>query len=292
MLRVKTYTVAQNFLNDIQSDLEQHESANSLMLGLSGRLARNPEQFVSTPCLKTVVDGKDLVLAVLMTPPYKLILYHHQGDMQGAVSLLVGELVREAWHVSGVLGPGEAPKRFAERWEEKTGKRSRPGIRQGVYELREVLVPLAERGRLRPAGMEDSDLVTRWWLAFYEEVFGEADPDLATRSVLVGIEDGDIYFWEDEALEPEGPVPGGPVSMARKTRPTRNGISIGLVYTPPEMRRKGYATACVAELSRSLLTAGWQHCALFTDLSNPTSNHIYQEIGYRRVCDYEEFMFE
>ena len=77
-----------------------------------------------------------------------------------------------------------------------------------------------------------------------------------------------------------------------KTRPTRHGISVSLVYTPPELRGRGYATACVGELSRKLLGAGREFCALFADLANPISNHIYERIGYRPVCDYEEYRFE
>ena len=80
--------------------------------------------------------------------------------------------------------------------------------------------------------------------------------------------------------------------MAMKTRPTRRGISVSFVYTPPEFRRRGYATACVAELSRLLLESGRQFCSLFTDLANPTSNHIYQQIGYRPVADFDQYSFQ
>jgi predicted GNAT family acetyltransferase len=80
--------------------------------------------------------------------------------------------------------------------------------------------------------------------------------------------------------------------MAMKLRPIRNGISVSYVYTPPHLRRRGYATACVAELSRSLLASGYTFCALFTDQANPTSNHIYWEIGYRPVADFDEILFQ
>jgi hypothetical protein len=85
---------------------------------------------------------------------------------------------------------------------------------------------------------------------------------------------------------------GKPVSMVCHTGPTPHGIRVSFVYTPPEQRRKGYASACTAALSRRLLDAGYQFCFLFTDLGNPTSNHIYQDIGYRPVCDVDEYRFE
>ncbi len=76
-------------------------------------------------------------------------------------------------------------------------------------------------------------------------------------------------------------------------RATRtHGIVVSLVYTPRALRGRGYASACVAALSQQLLDAGWQFCALFTDLANPTSNDIYQRIGYRPVCDFNEYDFE
>ncbi len=91
-----------------------------------------------------------------------------------------------------------------------------------------------------------------------------------------------IYLWDHDA----------PVSLAGRPRHTAHGMSIGPVYTPPEFRRHGYAGACVAALSQQMLDAGWEFCVLFTDLANPTSNSVYQKIGYRPVCDFDELEFE
>ena len=74
--------------------------------------------------------------------------------------------------------------------------------------------------------------------------------------------------------------------------PTPNGIRIGAVFTPPDLRRRGYASACVAAVSQSVLDAGRKFCFLYADIANPTSNHIYQEIGYQPVCDGEVLRFE
>jgi hypothetical protein len=64
------------------------------------------------------------------------------------------------------------------------------------------------------------------------------------------------------------------------------------VYTPREHRRRGYATALVAEQSSWLLQSGHRACFLFTDLANPTSNAIYERIGYRRVGEASQFTFD
>jgi predicted GNAT family acetyltransferase len=90
-----------------------------------------------------------------------------------------------------------------------------------------------------------------------------------------------LYVWEDQE----------PVSMVGYAGPTPNGIRVSAVYTPPERRNRGYASAGVAALSQMLLDGGRRFCFLFTDLANPTSNRIYQQIGYRAVCDVDECKF-
>jgi predicted GNAT family acetyltransferase len=90
-----------------------------------------------------------------------------------------------------------------------------------------------------------------------------------------------LYVWDDNRI----------VSYAGFGGPTPHGIRIGPVYTPPEYRQHGYASACVAGMSQLILKAGRQFCFLFTDLRNPTSNHIYQVIGYQPVCDFTEYVF-
>ena len=82
------------------------------------------------------------------------------------------------------------------------------------------------------------------------------------------------------------------VAMAGLERETARGIAISWVYTPAHLRRHGYATACVAALTQRMLDNGKSFCCLYTDLANPTSNSIYQKIGYRPVCDVQDWIFE
>ena len=251
------------------------------MLGVCGRLVEHPQRFKAAPCLKMVVDEHGLVLAALMTPPHNLVVYGHRGDQREGARALVRSLLRGSWEVPGTLGSGEAAAVVAEAWAEGTGSRYSLDQRLRVYELREVMVPAPEQGRLRLATEEDVELVAGWHYGFHHEIFGRTDKEQALRAAEARVQAGDIFLWED----------GRAVSMAMKNRPTRHGISVSLVYTPPELRGRGYATACVGELSRLLLEAGWAFCALFADLANPTSNRIYERIGYRPVCDYEEYRF-
>jgi predicted GNAT family acetyltransferase len=280
-VKSKSYANAESFLESTRSALESRETANSLMLGICGQLARHPERSKTTPCLKMVEDENGLVLAAMMTPPHKLVVYGHQGDLDGAARTLIEELVGEGWQIPGVLGPSAIASKAADGWTAVTGREYRLEGRQKVYELRKVVGPVPQRGKLRKAEEADSELVARWWHGFHVDIFGEADRDKADEAARFRIEAGDIYLWEDEQL----------VSMALKTRPTSKGISISAVYTPPELRCKGYATACVGELSRMLLEEGWEFCALFADVENNPAIRVYTRIGYRPICDYDAYEF-
>jgi uncharacterized protein len=152
---------------------------------------------------------------------------------------------------------------------------------QCVYELREVIHPAYPPGTFRGATAADLDRVAEWVHAFQLDIGEKATPQEAFEAAQARIAAGAIYLWDHQ----------GPVSMAAKTRPTPHGIAVNLVYTPPAARRNGYATACVARLSQLLLNSGYEFCTLFTDLANPTSNSVYQQIGYVPVCDFNEYRF-
>jgi uncharacterized protein len=115
------------------------------------------------------------------------------------------------------------------------------------------------------------------------EAFGEADAVsiVADADRWLARRGRSLHLWED----------GDVVSLAGTGGRTPNGIRIGPVYTPPDARRRGYASALVAAVSQAELDAGRRFCFLFTDLHNPTSNHIYQAIGYTPVRDVEAYAF-
>lgn len=74
-------------------------------------------------------------------------------------------------------------------------------------------------------------------------------------------------------------------------RPTKNGIDVSAVYNPTHLRKKGYASAFVAHSSQLMLNNGKSFYILYTDLSNPTSNKIYQQNGYKEVARSSQYVF-
>jgi predicted GNAT family acetyltransferase len=101
--------------------------------------------------------------------------------------------------------------------------------------------------------------------------------------VVAWIEADALHVWEDE---------GAPVSVAVAQGRTGRGVRIGYVYTPPERRGRGYASALVASLSARMLADGCDFCVLYTDLSNPTSNRIYRRVGYRLLGEVRDYDLE
>ncbi len=93
------------------------------------------------------------------------------------------------------------------------------------------------------------------------------------------IASGSAFLWEDDETG----------SLACLSRETPNGRAIGPVYTPLDVRRRGYATSLVAARARQVLASGKRFACLFTDDGNPTSNRIYESIGSRVVCRFDAY---
>jgi hypothetical protein len=277
-MSVTCYETADAFLAVTQAYLMEQECLNGLMLGLCFSLKQGLYQEYP-PLLLAAMDEEGLAATAVCTPPHHLVVYSTREDCQSAMSQLAQHLAEEK--LPGVRGPSLPARLFAESWQTQTGRPYRSGMRQCVYELRQVEFVPDVPGYLRQARAEEFALLVAWTTGFHQDAFGRADEENVRKSAKRHLDSGSFYIWED----------GHPVSVAAKTRETPHGRTVSLVYTPPEFRRQGYATACVAVLSQQLLTAGYDFCTLFTDLANPTSNRIYQKIGYRPIANFDEYTF-
>jgi predicted GNAT family acetyltransferase len=269
------------FLQKAQDYLEKSEAVNSLMLGICLGLAEHPERIQRPPYLAILEEGGQPAVVAVQTPPQKLVIYSQQPAGVLDWSLLIQNLIDQQHAIPGVVGPAPQVETFAAAWDISNEVSHKPGLHMRIYELTRVISPGFSPGRLRLAIPSDHEIISRWVYAFQLEALGEGSMDQARETARTRIQDGDIFLWEIRQ----------PVSMAAKARPTRHGVTVNEVYTPPEYRGKGYASSCVASLSHYLLNSGWKFCTLFTDMSNPTSNSIYQKIGYQPVCDFNEAIF-
>ena len=280
-MRVERHADVDAFLGQAGAFLAEREAEHNLILGLSSNLMRDPHAYGSDPYLVTVEEGGRVVAAALRTPPHNLVLSESDDDRVWAA------FAADAYDVdpslTGVLAPVAGASQFLEAWRGLTGAEPRLARSQRIYRIDAVSDAGDAPGSMRSFTAADRPLAFDWIEAFFEEEFDAPDPAAAEKTLHNRLSDpaGGVVLWEDD---------GVPVSLAASGGPTPNGIRIGPVYTPPDLRRRGYATALTAALTRSLL-ASHRFCFLFTDLANPTSNGIYMRIGYVPVADVEEWRF-
>ncbi len=280
-MKYTEYENTDDFLARAGENLERQEAVNGLMLGLSLRLRENKLFYGSQPLFATVGESNAIDLIVLMTPPHKLqILAPHEAD-EKAFEKLAAELHERRWPVPGVIAENAAAESFADKWTRITGKNFEMGKKQRIFELREVRHPVYPPGEFNRVTLEGLELAREWVRSFHEETDTSVNPDEEDRAVHNRIKTGTLWFWNDSQ----------PVSMAARGRPTPNGEAVNMVYTPPERRRNGFATAVVARLSQRILDRGKRFCTLYTDLSNPVSNNIYMKIGYVPQADVMDIHF-
>jgi predicted GNAT family acetyltransferase len=280
-MNVERFGEVRVFYDQVEAYLLQHEAHHNLIFGLAARLMEQPEYAAQPPYFACVRSQGAVVAAALMTPPHGLVL--SLATVPDALRALVEDVRAFRPDLPGVLAPVDEGAAFASLWQANTGRAFEEGRAQRIYQLEQVIAPPRPSGRMRPATHDDYELLVDWFLAFSAEVGDHGDREGAARSIALRLQSSTTgtYLWED----------GAPVALAGCGGPTPNGIRIGPVYTPPEHRRRGYASTLVAELSQLVLGQGRRYCFLFTDRSNPTANHIYQEIGYRPVCDVNEYRF-
>jgi GNAT superfamily N-acetyltransferase len=276
-IRVSTYRSASDFLAHTQGYLEHHEAYNTLMLGICQSLIDTPEEHPDF--YLWTVDSKDGIhLVALLTPPFDLLLYAESLDW-AALVLLVEHLRDQRFALPGVVGTVETVHAFADLWTNHKAWSIRRNSR--IYELRDVIFPEGIEGHCIQASAEHRALVAIWLVDFHHE---KISLEKAFQIADLHIDKGTMLLWEVEDT---------PVSMAvGPVRESRHGGMINFVYTPPEYRGNGYASAVVAALSQQILDSGKAFCSLFTNLANPTSNSIYQKIGFVPCGDFDEVKFE
>ena len=217
--------------------------------------------------------GGQVGAAFMHTPPYPVVL----TDMDGAVAAQVAaELAGRARRIPAVNAGTEPGSAFAAAWRERTGQAAHTGMRMRLYALGTLVPPdPPPPGAPRTASAADRDLLLAWFDAFHDEA-GPPGPRQSERIVADQLSHRGLIFWEHE---------GRPVSVAGCTRATAGQARVGPVYTPPELRGRGFGGAATAAVTQAALDDGAEGVVLFTDLANPTSNTLYQRLGYRPIGD-------
>ncbi len=307
---IRRHATASAFLETAGPFLAEREAEHNLFFGIGANLIADEVRGGTSdpaPYLATLhrdghagggVGGGEVVGAALMTPPHQLLVSCLARDLAPATERaaaaiertaelmveLAGDLASFECPVPAVLGPFDVARAFADAWCLPRDLVPRSTMTERIYRLERVRAPTGVPGALRIAGVQDRGLLHDWVVAFHREAFGRPEDEAARASVDRGLDLGQrtFYLWE---------VDGRPVSLAATAGPTPRGFRIGPVYTPPGLRGHGFASAVTAAATQTELDQGRELAFLFTDIANPTSNRIYQAIGYEPVIDVVQLTF-
>ena len=295
-MKFKKYDDVKAFYNDTFEVLMRHEAQNMIQLGniLIGYRGedkagwRDPANWL----MATVSDETGIRLTAIMTPPHNISLHATDNIIcDEALQCLADGLLagpqppdaQAALPVPGVIAEKALAERFARIFAAASGTGYRVTMDQRIYELTKVNPDIRIIGKIRKAREQDLAFLPYWIEAFMTrspDAPAPVQPDIGLYSRYVT--NGKLFVLEYE---------GTPVSIAGINRELPNVCAVASVYTPPYFRNKGFATSCVAQLSQRMLDKGFSKCSLYTNLANPTSNSIYQKIGYTPICDSLEIKF-
>ena len=282
MLAVRRFREAGAFAEVAEPFLMRDEARHNLELGIVKRLVeQGPSTYGDEAPYLAVVEADGEVAGIgIRTPPFNLVVAVEDA---AAIEGLARDARERFPTLPGVMSDTATAAAFAATWHGLTGREIEDGMPQRIYCLTTPPEIPDVPGSFRDAARDDRDLLVRWVKAFAAEALPDAPHSDAGDLVDGSLrrEGRALFLWED----------GGPVSLAGFGGSTPNGSRVGPVYTPPHLRGRGYASACVATLSRRLLAEGNRFLFLFTDLGNPASNHVYRKMGYEPVCDMQEIRF-
>lgn len=246
--------------------------AHNLILSLLHARVAYPE-----PGRYWIVESGSRVAGVVLQSPTTFLATTTPMAAE-SVTAAVDAIVAEGVVLPGVNGEAGTAASFAGQWTERTGSAARPVQGQRIYELDTPIAARPVRGAARRADQGDLELVITWLEAFQAEMLEQPSQAVAVAKRRVAA--GQLWLWDDAE----------PVALAGISAPVAGVARVGPVYTPPDLRGRGYASAVVATVSAAAHGSG-QRCILYTDLANPTSNSIYRAVGYRAVAEALRYSF-
>jgi len=269
-MHVERLATATSFLAAVEPSLLANEAENGLILGLARRLARGGAPTTASYCA-LVRDERGVLLCGLGSRAHTIVITRALDP--AAIARLAADVHAGFPDAAEALGPEPTVATFAHALAARSSRRAILHVAQRIHAATAVTLPdPIAPGALRLAREADLPIVTRFCAGFLADIGESGDP---AREEAERIANGALHVWDDH----------GPVAMAATARKTPTGIAINHVYTPPEQRNHGYASACVATLTQRQLDAGNRFVCLYTDAANPTANAIYHRLGYRALSD-------
>jgi GNAT superfamily N-acetyltransferase len=223
------------------------------------------------------IDDEGTVVGFAMQSP--LSFHGAITPMTTAATQSLVDVVSEtAPDLPGIASEAASAASFAANWAERLRIPATPVEAQRIYQLGALHQPEGIPGHFRPATDADRDTLVAHRMSFHVDTGepGELDAVVAVERSLPR-----CFVWDDS----------GVVASATATLPEAGVVRVGVVYTPPEHRRRGFASALGAATSARAREQDHSDCILYTQLSNPTSNAIYRAIGYQPVAEVLRYRF-
>jgi len=274
-MQLTVYQEAASFLAAAAALLRSAEAENSIIATPAMRMIEAPRDDDAHCYFATVSEAGFAVAAALHNADGGLLL---TGGPEAAMALFAADLAGRKQPLRHLVGPLRACEAFARAWRQRTGGRRRLRYRLRHFELTDAPAGHASSGCMRAPLTSEHELIVEWQNAFIVEVGLPDDAARMRRRALQRLERGLFRVWDDGGVVSYGGYGEGG-DTAR----------IAPVYTPPRLRGRGYASALVSSLSRELFERGKRAIFLTTDVANPTSNSIYQKIGFRPIADHVHF---
>jgi GNAT superfamily N-acetyltransferase len=287
-MELRFYDDPGEFLDVARGHLSEQPVLGTVVAGVATRIDEQRSAGVAwpegVPCwFAAFVDRGQVVTTAMRTATFGEFPAYLMPMSDDTAVLLARTLLERDEPVLGANGALPGVQVFCEEMADATGKRATVGQHTRLFELGALKEPPQVPGRLRPAALDEQDLVTGWYDAFMRDADEQAGRETGSSAheapppddMRRRIEKGRIFVWE---------VDGAAVHVTAATDPAFGVSRVGPVYTPKEHRGHGYASRAVYEVSAFLRERGERAC-LFTDQANPTSNKIYEALGYERLVD-------
>jgi predicted GNAT family acetyltransferase len=273
-MQIKKIDHIDQFLALNEELLLKKESFYNLMLGLAYNIQANKIK-TDSPLFYSILDQGRAIGCALRSNADKPLIVSEMPSQ--AISLLVAELTSTNEDIQAVVGEEATAGLFKDKWAALNDLDYKIDIHLGVFECFRVIFPKEISTKMILATDDHVDILRKYLRGFCEDCFPERiHTDAKIEELMINHLKNKSAFLLQTA---EGEI----VSMAASTRSTKTGTTISYVYTPKELRGHGYASMVVAMISQQILDSGKKMVNLFTDLLNPTSNSIYQKIGFIKI---------
>jgi uncharacterized protein len=268
--KVKVYSDVRLFESRVRRFISLRETENNTILAMMPQLLQGIAK-----AIPFTVEEDQMILAVglYMLNSGGII---HSWAPPDAIEAIVEHAVTSGWVVTQFFGPAHTTYFSGRTYAQRTKQRFELGRAERVYQITHNTYKVPEDGHLRVANESDMPLLERWLAGFVEEADYENDGRTIHQMAAEMIGARVLYFWNAPRA----------VSMAAWVCPTPAGGTINFVYTPPELRGRGYAKAVTAALAAQMLASGLKYCSIRTDVDDAQTNAMYQSIGAQSLCEF------